>query len=82
MFVIVFCYDYDETHRVEPPSSRNPWVSHRVDEVNSRIELSTFHSLFIIHHTFKRPHEKSSIQTPIQDSHILCEGDRMDSRVV
>ena len=82
MFVIFFCYDYDKTHRVEPSSSRNPRVLHRVDEVNSRIELSTFRSLFIIHHTLKRPHEKYSIQTPIQDCHILCEGDRRDSRVV
>ena len=34
----IFCHDYNETHRVEPSSSRNLKVSQGVDEVNSRIE--------------------------------------------
>jgi hypothetical protein len=47
---IIFCHDYDETHRVEFSSSRNPRVSHRVDEVNSRIELSSLCLLLFIKH--------------------------------
>ncbi len=46
-----FCFNYNEAHRVELSNSRNPRVSYRVDEVNSRTELSisVYYSLFIIH---------------------------------
>ena len=77
----LFCYDYNETCRVELSNSRNPKVSYRVDEVNLKIELSFLVELFIIHYTFKKPNDESSIQTPIQVFWTLCEGHRKDFRI-
>ena len=57
----LFCHDYNETHRFEFSNSRNHRVSCRVNEVNSRIELSIFCLLFSVHHTPKRPNDESSI---------------------
>ena len=50
-FYYLFCYDYNEAHRVELSNSRNLRVSYRVEEVNSRIKLSihVHYLLFIIY---------------------------------
>lgn len=47
----LFCYNCNETRRVELLNSRNPRISHKFDEVDSRIEssISIYYSLFIVH---------------------------------
>ena len=53
----LFCHDYDEAYKVGLPNSRNLRISHRVGEIDSKIKSSFIFKSFIVHYTFKRPHE-------------------------